>query len=45
MLQAVDNHVLALKRISFGGLLLDERLRPGEYRELTEAEVKILYDA
>ncbi len=45
MLQAVNNRVLALKRVSFGGIILDERLKPGEYRELTEAEVKILYDA
>lgn len=45
MLQAVDNHVLALKRVSFGGISLDENLRPGEYRELTKEEVKMLYDA
>ena len=43
MLKAVDNSVVALKRISFGGLMLDENLQPGEYRELTEEEVKILY--
>lgn len=43
MLKAVDNSVTALKRISFGGLMLDDNLRPGEYRELTEEEVKILY--
>lgn len=44
MLKAVDNGVTALKRISFGGLMLDEALQPGEYRELTEDEVKILYE-
>lgn len=43
MLQAVDNGVTALKRISFGGLTLDEALQAGEYRELKEDEVKILY--
>lgn len=43
MLMAVGNSVTALKRISFGGIILDEALRPGEYRELTEDEVKILY--
>lgn len=43
MLKAVDNSVTALKRISFGGIDLDENLQPGEYRELTEDEVKILY--
>lgn len=45
MLQAVDNRVLALKRISFGGLTLDDGLRPGEYRELTPEEVCSLHDA
>lgn len=44
MLQAVGNRVLALKRVSFGGLTLDEALSPGAYRELTEDEVKVLYD-
>ena len=45
MLQAVKNRVVALKRVSFGGLELDNGLKPGEYRELTEYEVKILHDA
>ena len=40
MLQAVDNEVLALKRLSFGPLLLDERLEPGAFRELTKAEIE-----
>lgn len=44
MLQAVGNRVIALKRVSFGGLALDEGLAPGTYRELTEDEVKVLYD-
>ena len=43
MLMAVDNSVTALKRISFGGITLDDTLMPGEYRELTKEEVKILY--
>ncbi len=43
MLEAVNNKVTALKRISFGGLPLDETLQPGDYRELTEDEVKKLY--
>lgn len=42
MLHAVGNSVLALERVSFGGLELDENLKPGEYRELTEAELEIL---
>ena len=45
MLQAVDNHVMALKRTGFGGITLDERLNPGEYRELTEQEVVKLHEA
>lgn len=40
MLQAVDNEVTALKRISMGSLVLDEALAEGEFRELTEAEIK-----
>lgn len=44
MLAAVDNGVTALKRVSFGGISLDEVLKPGEYRKLTEDEVKKLYE-
>lgn len=42
MLQAVNNQVVFLKRISFGSLTLDETLRPGEFRELTEEEIQLL---
>jgi len=42
MLQAVDNEVLALKRVSFGGIALDGSLKPGECRELSAEEVLIL---
>lgn len=45
MLRAVGNEVTSLKRISFGGLLLDESLKPGEYRELTKQEVAALHEA
>ncbi len=45
MLQAVDNEVLKLKRIAFGGLVLDGGLAPGEYRELGEEEVAVLRSA
>jgi ribosomal small subunit pseudouridine synthase A (fragment) len=31
-----------LKRIQMGNLVLDENLKIGEYRELTEKELKIL---
>ena len=42
MLQAVDNRVLALKRTEFACLQLDENLKPGEYRALTETEIQKL---
>lgn len=42
MLQAVDNQVLQLQRIAFGGLTLDQNLKPGEYRELTGEELETL---
>lgn len=39
MLQAVDNEVLYLKRLTFGSLRLDEALAPGEFRALSEDEI------
>lgn len=39
MFEALDNRVVNLKRISMKELVLDESLRPGEYRKLTEEEV------
>lgn len=39
MLQAVNNEVLYLKRMSFGSLTLDENLAPGHFRPLTKQEV------
>lgn len=45
MLQAVGNEVTALKRVRFAGLTLDETLKPGEYRELTDREVRSLHEA
>ena len=34
--------VTYLKRVSIGGVALDESLEPGEYRELTESELSLL---
>lgn len=45
MLRAVDNEVLFLKRIRFGGLSLDESLKPGDNRKLTDQEVKLLHES
>ncbi len=42
MFQAVGKEVIYLKRVQMGGLALDETLRPGEYRRLTEEEVERL---
>ncbi|SFB67564.1 pseudouridine synthase [Butyrivibrio sp. YAB3001] len=42
MMEAVDNNVLFLKRLSMGSLVLDETLTPGEYRPLSEDEIKEL---
>lgn len=44
MLQAVDNRVLHLKRVRFGGLTLDESLLPGESRVLTAQEVTLIHE-
>ena len=42
MFGAVGKKVLYLKRISMGGLVLDEKLKPGEFRELCEKEIVLL---
>lgn len=42
MCERVGKTVTYLKRVSMGALKLDETLLPGEYRELTEEELKIL---
>ncbi|MDF2662450.1 MAG: rsuA, partial [Paenibacillus sp.] len=39
---AVGKKVVYLKRIAMGPLLLDEHLSVGQYRELTEDELKQL---
>jgi len=42
MLKAVGCYVVYLKRISIGGLTLDQSLEKGQYRILTEVEIKKL---
>ena len=42
MAKAVGNSVIYLKRISYGTLFLDESLKEGEYRLLTDEEVKAI---
>lgn len=44
MLAALGNKVLHLKRLRMGTLYLDEGMKPGEYRRLTEKEIRSLRD-
>lgn len=41
MLEAVDNKITYLERISFGGIILDPSLNRGEWRYLTEDEEQL----
>ena len=38
MFLSCGNQVTALKRMSFAGILLDEQLKEGQYRQLTKRE-------
>ncbi|AMD95563.1 pseudouridine synthase [Leptotrichia sp. oral taxon 847] len=42
MFKFIGNEVLYLKRVKMGKLLLPEKLKLGEYRELTEEEMKLI---
>ena len=42
MFESVGKKVVYLKRLSMGKLMLDEKLGLGEYRELTDEEVKLI---
>ena len=42
MFEVIGKPVVHLKRISFGPLALDETLTPGEFRRLTDEEIKAL---
>ncbi|AYW49411.1 MAG: rRNA pseudouridine synthase [Tetragenococcus halophilus] len=42
MVHAVGKEVTHLKRIRMGALYLDDQLEAGDYRELTEEEIKLL---
>lgn len=42
MFQAVDKEVVYLKRLQMGPLVLDETLKPGEYRTLNRDELEML---
>ena len=45
MFEYVGKKVIYLKRISMGNLKLDKSLSPGNVRELTDEEIRILYDS
>ena len=45
MFESVGKKVVYLKRLSMGKLKLDESLKLGEYRELTEEEVKLIEES
>jgi 16S rRNA pseudouridine516 synthase len=42
MFEALGCSVVYLKRLSMGGLKLDENLQPGDYRPLTIEEIDLL---
>ena len=42
MMEAVGCRVVYLKRLSMGSLVLDENLKPGQYRPLTKQELEDL---
>ena len=44
MFLARGKTVLRLKRVQMGGLPLDPALAPGESRELTEDELKLIFN-
>lgn len=45
MFAATGNEVLYLKRMAMGGVVLDETLKPGEYRPLREEELRTLRES
>lgn len=42
MVQAMGNSVVNLKRVAFGGLLLDEKLAPGDFRKMSLEELNLI---
>lgn len=45
MFEACDNKVLTLKRVQMGPLKLDEQLKLGDYRQLSDDEILLLKNA
>ena len=44
MAHAIGNNVVYLKRLSYGDFFLDDTLASGEYRHLTDEEIRKLYN-
>ena len=44
MMAARGKKVLYLKRVTVGGLRLDDKLKKGDYRELSENEIELIFD-
>ncbi|EGV09093.1 ribosomal small subunit pseudouridine synthase A family protein [Parvimonas sp. oral taxon 393 str. F0440] len=42
-MEYVGNEVVELKRVSIGNLNLDEELKLGEYREITNSELEEIF--
>ena len=42
MFHAIENEVLELKRLKIANLALDENLKSGEYKLLSDKELKLL---
>jgi 16S rRNA pseudouridine516 synthase len=45
MVASMDNRVMTLRRVKFAGIPLDESLKEGEYRLLSESEISLLENA
>ena len=43
MLEYVENEVVELKRVYIGNLNLDDSLKLGEYREITNSELEEIF--
>ena len=44
MIEVLGNKVKALRRVAIGGLVLDEKIGPGQYRSLSETEIKRIFN-
>ena len=43
MMEELGNQVAALRRVAVGSLELDEKIGPGEYRSLSESEIRQIF--